>query len=406
MTPSSRLHYMDGIRALAMMAGVLLHCLYTYGETYRHLVPGGGPDGLHFIDSLTVFLHSFRMQLFFLVSGFFACLLVQKRGLMGFLKNRSLRILLPFMIFLPIVMIVLVLIISYHITEVEYQSLFTQLAAQIYEAQQVGIEHPYDLGPRSAHLWFLYYLLFFGICTLVLAKFSIPAINQIIGKLLNSTIGLWLVIPALSIPGYFLAIGYTGYLPAPDSLTPQFWPFALYGVYYLLGWFLFQNMHVIDKMGIGIWWKTTAAVVLYLLLLQSLPTINIEELNTGNLISLKPSFSDSIIIAVVEAYLAFYLVSICLYLGKKCLSQASTQMRYISDASYWVYIVHLPIAVFMQVMLIEVQISIWIKMAAVLLVTLSLSFLSYQLLVRHTPIGWMLNGRKKKAKSETVQYSS
>ena len=37
-------------------------------------------------------IHMFRMQLFFLLAGFFACLLVRKRGVGSFLRNRFFRI--------------------------------------------------------------------------------------------------------------------------------------------------------------------------------------------------------------------------------------------------------------------------------------------------------------------------
>lgn len=406
MMASTRLHYMDGIRALAMLAGVVLHCFYTFGETYRHLVPGGGPDGNDAIDLLTIFIHSFRMPLFFLVSGFFAYLLIQKRGLIGYLKNRSLRILLPFLIFLPMISALIIAALFYHINQVDYQSLFTKLIVQVNEAKQAGIQHPYDTGPRTAHLWFLYYLIFFSICTFILARFSNVFINHFMSRLFKSQIGLWLILPLFTVPGFYLAIGITGYLPAPDLVIPVFWPFALYGVYFLLGWFLYQNVEAIELMGKGVWWRLALGIALYLVLLGVLPTINIDEMKTGDLSSLTPGLTKSIIIAVVEAYLAFYLVVVCLYLGKKWLSHPSSKMRYISDASYWVYIIHLPIAIFTQILLIDMELSIWLKITIVLLATTFLSFSSYHLLVRNTPIGWMLNGKKKKSEQVILQPSS
>ena len=41
-------------------------------------------------------VHVFRMQAFFVIAGFFAHLLVVRRGVVSFLKNRFWRVLLPF----------------------------------------------------------------------------------------------------------------------------------------------------------------------------------------------------------------------------------------------------------------------------------------------------------------------
>ena len=67
-------------------------------------------------------------------------------------------------------------------------------------------------------------------------------------------------------------------------------------------------------------------------------------------------------------------------------------MRWLADASYWVYLVHLPLLFAIQYRLLDVQMHWSAKFAIATLSTLALSFASYQLLVRHTPVGKMLNG--------------
>ena len=46
-----------------------------------------------------MFIHGFRMSLFFLISGFFTMMIWKKRGTMNLLRHRTLRIILPFLIF-------------------------------------------------------------------------------------------------------------------------------------------------------------------------------------------------------------------------------------------------------------------------------------------------------------------
>jgi hypothetical protein len=52
--------------------------------------------------------HIFRMSLFFAIAGFFAHLLIEKRGFKGFAANRLKRIALPFLVFWPSMLAALV----------------------------------------------------------------------------------------------------------------------------------------------------------------------------------------------------------------------------------------------------------------------------------------------------------
>ena len=72
----------------------------------------------------------------------------------------------------------------------------------------------------------------------------------------------------------------------------------------------------------------------------------------------------------------------------------SAVRRYVADASYWIYIVHLPL-----VMAAQVWVQDWgwpwpAKLAAVIVGVLAVSFASYELLVRHSFMGRWLNGRR------------
>ena len=68
--------------------------------------------------------------------------------------------------------------------------------------------------------------------------------------------------------------------------------------------------------------------------------------------------------------------------------------RYVADASYWIYIVHLPLVMAAQVW---VQHLAWpwpVKLALVVGGVLAVAFASYELLIRHSFMGRWLNGRR------------
>ena len=75
------------------------------------------------------------------------------------------------------------------------------------------------------------------------------------------------------------------------------------------------------------------------------------------------------------------------------MSGFSPTWRYLADASYWLYLIHLPIVVALQVAVSHLPWPWPIKFATILVVALPVMVASYHLLVRYTFIGFVLNGR-------------
>ena len=57
-------------------------------------------------------------------------------------------------------------------------------------------------------------------------------------------------------------------------------------------------------------------------------------------------------------------------------------MRYVSDASYWIYIMHLPLVFLLQAAVITLQWHWSIKFALIMVVALPVLFASYHVMVR------------------------
>ena len=72
----------------------------------------------------------------------------------------------------------------------------------------------------------------------------------------------------------------------------------------------------------------------------------------------------------------------------------SVRMRYISDASYWVYIIHLPATHFVPGLFHGVAINVFLKFIISSILVTAICFASYHYFVRSTFIGKFLNGRK------------
>ncbi|MEZ5312487.1 MAG: acyltransferase family protein [Thermoanaerobaculia bacterium] len=105
-------------------------------------------------------------------------------------------------------------------------------------------------------------------------------------------------------------------------------------------------------------------------------------------------------VALRLAYTAGYALAIwCWTFGLlgasvRFFSRHSPARRYLADASYWFYLVHLPIVFTLQVLLMKVPLHWSLKFPAILAVTFGLLLGSYHYLVRSTFVGEILNGRR------------
>ena len=373
MSSPGRFHYMDNLRALAMLSGVLFHAALAYSPLTHAFIPTADSEQSAAVDLCIWFLHLFRMPLFFLVAGFFAAMLVEKRGLGGLFRNRLRRIALPLVIFWPLVYAALNYSTLQAAATVRNPS---PLLAIIRQFSQTG-GLPEQL-PGTSHLWFLYYLLFFYVLVWSAKNFELEKL----GKFVRGLSPTWLLglLPLLLVPAL---ASVSAPNPAPESFIPQFWAFGFYGPFFAFGYLLFGHEAMIERLRPTAPWLLAASLVLYgaFWYLMNRQSPNAQD----------PSAS--LPIALLEAYLSVWMTVACLIAGRSLLNRGNAVLRYLSDASYWTYIVHLPILFAIQYRLLDVELPWGIKFAASVLATFGLCLLSYHALVRRTFIGDLLGVR-------------
>jgi hypothetical protein len=81
-------------------------------------------------------------------------------------------------------------------------------------------------------------------------------------------------------------------------------------------------------------------------------------------------------------------------LGLRFLNGFSPARRYLADASYWIYLAHLPLVLGLQLLMRDWPLPWPIKFALLVGVTMAVLLISYHWLVRPTVIGALLNGRR------------
>lgn len=371
-----RLHYMDNLRALIMTAGVFFHAALAYSPYMHPIWLTADPAKAPAMDWLVNFLHTFRMPLFFIIAGFFTAVLIERRGLQGMLKNRFLRVIIPLALFWPIIYICVRLPAGWAIMNVDNLSPLLGFIKTAANKADVPPSHPSTL-----HLWFLYYLVFYYSIAWALQKLPLNRLKRTV-LAVHPLIAL-LMFPLALAPWLWTTLMP---FPAPNQFMPQFWAFGFFGLFFAYGYVLFSSSRQLDFF--DRYWSQLilASLVLSLVFLKFLPESAMprEQVLTAKLA-----------LTLCTAYMAVFMSVACLVGARKLLNQRNAFMGYMADASYWIYIAHFPIVLGIQYWLMDQPGGAWYKFAVSSLGALVICVVSYALLVRGTPIGWLLNGQRK-----------
>jgi len=387
METSERVHALDAVRAFALLLGVALHAAMSF-------VPGIGSVGWPIVDnspsagvgSLFFVIHTFRMTSFFVVAGFFAHMLYHRQGAKGFWLNRAKRVLAPLVVFWPLVLPAIVAAM--------YLAAVKSGAPLATPKPTAGTVLPFPL----AHLWFLYVLL--GLYALLLAMRSVllralPTQGQRLRSLADAVVARICTTPLASTvlalpvalalyahPHWYAWVG----IPTPDhSLLPNVPALVAFGVALSFGWLLRRQPQALNMMSRhALVYAVAAAILTSACLAMAGLTMSSAELSGWRRAAYALGYGAAgwcWTFAIIGA-------------AQRFLSRPAPWRRYLADASYWIYLVHLPIVFGLQAAMQDWPLHSALKFPLVLGIAMLLLLLSYQGLVRSTWVGAWLNGRR------------
>lgn len=375
-----RFHYIDNLRSLALLVGIVFHAALAYGPYFSNIWFVADPNSHVGFNYFALWSHLFRMPLFFLIAGFCAALLIEKRGSKAFISNRLKRVLLPFMVFLPITFT----LIFYVITWGEKIAYPLPPLFSVFKVVQ-------DPSISTMHLWFLWNLT--QLCLLV---WLLSLYEQAYRKVLSIVVRplfLGIVLPII----IFVAM-YNQMVPFPaaDKVHPELWSYGLYGSMFLVGAGFYHHHELLAeylKRFNVLFLLAIVSTIVYFLVLPAPLTIEqvVEAANAGGVVKL-----DHInIVALASQTIAIVTwTGVALLAGFKWLNQRNEFSVYMSNASYWLYLIHVPLLIYIQLPLINVSLPASVKLIISVSVTMIVGLSSYHLFVRNTLIGVFLNGKK------------
>jgi peptidoglycan/LPS O-acetylase OafA/YrhL len=378
-TESTRYGGLDALRALAVMGGVLLHACVAY-------MPSRMPDLLwpvHDAHPTVVchlifwWLHCLRLPVFFVISGFFAEMMCQSRGADVFLKNRIQRIAIPYHILLVTLMPLTLAIwigglwLNDRVTLEAFFSFSKPVAAEI---------RNHFFGP--GHLWFLADLTIISV-TFGLIRREFPARPDAPPAALFRLRWPALAPVYLAGPSLMLLWGNTSpFVVHNNTFVPDTARLAYYGLYFFAGVVAFRRKEQAFELLKYPFTHLSLSLVAVIAMFATLPDALAGRATLLNRLFLSAS------VALVAWLSVFGLMAIFLNQWKS----DRPAFRYLADASYWVYIIHLPLVGMSHIALQQAPIGAFTKFLLTALITLSVAVMSYQTCVRYTFIGRALNG--------------
>jgi glucan biosynthesis protein C len=172
-----------------------------------------------------------------------------------------------------------------------------------------------------------------------------------------------------------------GFTPEPLILSAYIGPF-------LVGWLLYANRDLLPRFERHIAIYLGLAVIAFLIY------------------GLASERTQPALKAAGNVLLCWLLIFACTGLFLKYFSRPSPLGRYMSDASYWLYIMHMPVVVGFQVALRPLPVPALAKIPLALALSLIVLVTSYDLFVRPTWIGALLNGRRYARRLPKVRESA
>lgn len=371
----ARLHALDSLRALMMWLGIVLHVSIIH-MVQAPLVPWRDEQRTMAADLLVGFIHAFRMPVFFILAGYFVAQLLRSRGPRGLAVHRLRRLALPFVVFWPPVFLAL--------------GIFMLLFMHRMVRGTWGIDPAMKPtgpavpdGASTIHLWFLWMLLWFSLLAAALASVRGPWLQQGLARTgaalrrLGST--SWGV-PVLALPLVLAGLGYpNGFLTPSGSFLPRASEWLHNGLFFAFGIALYHQQWELFALYKRRWVAhTVAGLVAYVA--------------TGALVEAKAHPFWTAFAYNACTWLWSFAV---LGLGTRFLGTRRAWLAYLAESSYWVYLVHMPLTVAFGATLYGLALPALVKMAINIAATTTVCLASYQLFVRSTWVGVLLNGRRR-----------
>jgi glucan biosynthesis protein C len=362
---AERQYHLDALRSILMILGVFLHGSYPYADKPWIIKDD---DVSPVLIGLNASIHFFRIPCFFILSGYFAMMLIERMGKSAFIKMRMKRLALP----LVSTALLFNSVQAYFLHGVRTDN--WSPAAFIASGAFTGF---WIAGRWIGHLWFLVYVLAFSIAAAGLRAAGkgrggerLRAFGAVLSRRLSRHGLILALLPLANLAAFALA----GLLPI---IYRKWGGISLYGLltfgpYFAFGLIVFTSPRMRREFHRIRPWQAIA-----------IPAALLLEYFLGTRIS-----SDWARAAIhyLDAYLVWSCCAALFALFRRLLNRRSPLFIYLSEASYSIYLFHHLCVVAFAAWLALTDWNVLAKFSLVVGLSLAISLALHHFLVLRIPL--------------------
>jgi glucan biosynthesis protein C len=292
-------------------------------------------------------------------------------------RDRAMRLGLPFAVFWPPLLMLsgFAAIAILHLT---MRGTWGFDPALIEQFQQKPDMPPIPRGPNTMHMWFLWMLLWFSLATALLARFVPAAFWRVPAKLLRRIAGAWWGPLALALPLMATDFSYPKGLMFPSgSFIPPAAEWLHHAVFFVVGLAIHgarEELFAVHQRR----WKVLALLGFVAFMVAG------GAYDRGASLVFTASYS-----------LCTWLWSFAvLGAALRWMASRSAWLTYLSESSYWVYLIHFPLTIAFGAAFYDLDLPGALKMLMNIAATTVVCLATYHWFVRFTWVSVLLNGKR------------
>ncbi|CQP74965.1 glucans biosynthesis protein [Salmonella enterica subsp. enterica serovar Typhimurium str. DT104] len=321
--PAPREYFLDSIRAWLMLLGIPFHISLIY-STHSWHVNSAAPSW--WLTLFNDFIHAFRMQVFFVISGYFSYMLFLRYPLKHWWKVRVERVGIPMLTAIPLLTLPQFILLQY--VKEKTENWPTLSAYEKYNTLAWEL---------ISHLWFLLVLVI--LTTVSIGIFTWFQKRQETSKPRPAAISL----AKLSLIFFLLGVAYAAirriiFIVYPAILSDGMFNFIkmqtlFYVPFFILGALAFIHPDLKARFTTPSRGCTLGAAVAFIAYLLN------QRYGSGDAWMYETE-------SVITMVMGLWMVNVVFSLGHRLLNFQSARVTYFVNASLFIYLVHHPLTLF------------------------------------------------------------
>jgi len=382
--PAQREYFLDSIRAWLMLLGIPFHISLIYSSHVWHV---NSAESSWWLTLFNDFIHSFRMQVFFVISGYFSYMLFLRYPLKRWWKVRVERVGIPMLTAIPLLTLPQFIMLQYVKGKAD-----TWHTLSLYEKYNTLA---WEL---VSHLWFLLVLV-------VMTTVSLWVFSRMRHRLSTQSGTLLADITWGKLSVLFLLLGIA-YAALRRTLLIVYSPILSDG---LFNFVVMQTLFYLPFFVIG----ALAFVHPKLKALFTTPsrgcTLGAALAFVAYLLNQRYGSGDAWMYeteSVITMVLGLWMVNVVFALGHRLLNFKSARVTYFVNASLFIYLVHHPLTLFFGAYITPHISSNLLGFIAGLVFVVGIAIVLYEIHLRIPLLRFLFSGKPASKPANSSQTTS